>query len=67
MGTVLLMTQGTGGDLYPFMQIGRGLRSRGHKVTLLTPPNFEEEIRSAGFDFASVFRAGYAESPVDEQ
>lgn len=66
MGTVLLMTQGTGGDLYPFMQIGRGLLSRGHKVTLITPPNFEDEIRSAGFDFASVFRAGYTESPVND-
>jgi rhamnosyltransferase subunit B len=66
MGTVLLMTQGTGGDLYPFMQIGRGLRSRGHEVTLITPPNFEAEIRAAGFDFASVFRAGYTESPVDD-
>ena len=66
MGTVLLLTQGTGGDLYPFMQIGRGLLSRGHQVTLITPPNFEAEIRNAGFDFASVFRAGYTESPVTD-
>lgn len=65
MGTVLLMTQGTGGDLYPFMQIGRGLRSRGHEVTLITPRNFEEEVRGAGFGFASLFQAGHAETPPD--
>lgn len=65
MGTVLLMTQGTGGDLYPFMQIGRGLRSRGHEVTLITQPNFEEEVRGAGLDFASVFQPGQAEALAD--
>ena len=65
MGAVLLMTQGTGGDLYPFMQIGRGLRSRGHEVTLITQPNFEEEVRGAGFDFASVFQPGQAEALAD--
>lgn len=65
MATVLLITQGTGGDLYPFIQIGRGLRSRGHEVTLITQPHFEEEVRGAGFDFASIFPAGDGEAPTD--
>lgn len=62
MGKAILLTQGTGGDLYPFMQIARGLRARGHDVTLITQPNFEEEIRNAGFDFASMFQPGHAET-----
>lgn len=65
MGTVLLMTQGTGGDLYPFMQIGRGLRSRGHQVTFITEPKFEAEVRRAGFDFASMLQANHVE-PTEE-
>lgn len=65
MGTVLLMTQGTGGDLYPFMQIGRGLRSRGHEVTLITQSHFEEEVTGAGFEFASMFPAD-AEAPAND-
>lgn len=63
MGTVLLMTQGTGGDLYPFMQIGRGLRSRGHQVTFITEPKFEAEVRRAGFEFASMLQPGHVDPP----
>ena len=63
MGTVLLMTQGTGGDLYPFMQIGRGLRSRGHQVTFITEPKFEAEVRRADFEFASMLQPGHVDPP----
>jgi UDP:flavonoid glycosyltransferase YjiC (YdhE family) len=64
MATVLLLTQGTGGDLFPFMQIARGLRARGHEVTLISQPDFEEEIRRGGFDFASLFQPGHTEGPA---
>jgi rhamnosyltransferase subunit B len=66
MGTVILMTQGTGGDLYPFMQIGRGLRSRGHQVTFITEPKFEAEVRRAGFEFASMIQPGHVEPTEDD-
>src|SRR5689334_7053918 len=63
MSTVLLLTQGTGGDLYPFMQIGRGLRARGHEVTLITEPKFEAEVRRGGFEFFSMFQPGHVDPP----
>src|ERR1043165_4185254 len=63
MGTVLLLTQGTGGDLYPFMQIGRGLRARGHQVTLITEPKFEAEVRRAGFELSSMLQPGHVDPP----
>jgi rhamnosyltransferase subunit B len=66
MGTALLMTQGTGGDLYPFMQIGRGLRARGHEVTFITEPKFEAEVGRAGFEFASMLRPGHVEPTEDD-
>jgi rhamnosyltransferase subunit B len=66
MGTALLMTQGTGGDLYPFMQIGRGLRSRGHQVTFITEPKFEAEVRRDGFEFASMLRPGHVEPTAED-
>ena len=66
MGTAILMTQGTGGDLYPFMQIARGLRSRGHQVTFITEPKFEAEVRRGGFEFASMLRPGHVEPTPDD-
>lgn len=66
MGTALLMTQGTGGDLYPFLQIGRGLRARGHQVTFITEPKFEAEVRREGFEFASMLRPGHVEPTAED-
>jgi len=48
----LLVTQGSHGDIHPFIAIGKALRDRGHDVVLMTNPYFESQIRAAGLPFA---------------
>ena len=48
----LLVTQGSHGDIHPFIAIGKALRDRGHDVLLTTNPYFESQIRAAGLPFA---------------
>jgi rhamnosyltransferase subunit B len=52
MANILLLTQGTGGDLHPFIQAGIDLKARGHKVTLITNDYFEDEVKRRGLNFA---------------
>ena len=47
----ILVTSGSGGDVFPFIALGCRLKERGHKVTLLTHCCYEEKARKAGFDF----------------
>lgn len=47
----LLTTLGSAGDIHPFVAIGRELASRGHSVTLLVNPYFEQTILDAGLGF----------------
>jgi len=47
----LLTPVGSSGDVHPFIGIGRGLRSRGHDVTILTAEPFREVIARAGLRF----------------
>jgi non-ribosomal peptide synthetase component F/UDP:flavonoid glycosyltransferase YjiC (YdhE family)/glycosyltransferase involved in cell wall biosynthesis len=49
--SMLLVTTGTHGDVLPFVVLGRGLVSRGHRVTLVTHAPFAEAARAAGLDF----------------
>ena len=48
---VLLIALGSAGDVHPFLALGRGLKGRGHRVTLLTNGHFEPVVRRAGLDF----------------
>jgi len=48
---ILLTTLGSGGDVYPFIAIGRELVRRGHTVKLMTNPHFEAAVRSGGLTF----------------
>ena len=50
----LLVTQGSHGDVHPFIAIGKALRDRGHDVLLMTNPYFESQIRAAGLAFAAL-------------
>lgn len=50
MADILLLTQGTWGDIFPFVRIGNDLNARGHNVTLLSNEYFTEKIIQAGFD-----------------
>ncbi|WP_374350297.1 glycosyltransferase [Chitinimonas sp.] len=51
---VLIACVGSAGDVHPFIAIGQALRQRGHAVTLLTSPYFEERIVRAGLGFAPI-------------
>ena len=49
----LLTSWGSHGDLHPFLALGRGLIARGHHVTLVGHPEWEEETKTAGLRFVS--------------
>jgi UDP:flavonoid glycosyltransferase YjiC (YdhE family) len=53
MGNILLLTQGTGGDVFPFIKIGQSLKARGHQVTLIVNRPFMAQAESLGLDCAS--------------
>src|SRR5277367_4924587 len=49
----LLTSWGSRGDLHPFLALGRGLRARGHEVTLVGHPEWQAETEIAGLRFVS--------------
>jgi rhamnosyltransferase subunit B len=51
---VILTPVGSAGDVNPFIVVGRELRRRGHRVTLLATDVFAEVVANAGLQFASV-------------
>lgn len=54
MANFILLTQGTGGDLHPFIQISLELLRRGHSVTLYAETRFGEKIGRYGIDFVPI-------------
>ena len=51
MAHIILLPFGSAGDVFPFIWLGRHLRTRGHSVTMITACLFEEYARAAGLDF----------------
>lgn len=49
----LLTSWGSRGDLHPFLALGRGLRARGHEVSLVGHPEWGEETNAAGLRFVA--------------
>jgi UDP:flavonoid glycosyltransferase YjiC (YdhE family) len=49
---MVLVTKGTGGDLFPFLRVGRALEARGHEVVLLSHWYHAERVGRAGLRFA---------------
>ncbi len=49
----LLSSWGSYGDLHPFLALGRGLKARGHEVTLVGHPDWRTETEVAGLRFVS--------------
>lgn len=47
----LLSSWGSRGDLHPFLALGRGLRARGHAVTIVGHPEWEGDTKEAGLRF----------------
>lgn len=60
MGNVILTTVGTIGDLVPFLRLGRDLKSRGHKVCLITHCSYRELVERADLDFTAIDTAAEA-------
>ena len=50
----LLVGLGSAGDVHPFIGLGRALRARGHRVTLITNPYFASAVSSAGLEFVPI-------------
>jgi len=48
---VILCTIGSAGDVHPFVGLGRALRRRGHRVTLVTAGYFRGLVERAGLEF----------------
>jgi rhamnosyltransferase subunit B len=51
---VVLASLGTDGDVFPYIGLGRRLRERGHRITLVTGERYERWARELGFDFVSM-------------
>src|SRR5262245_39369466 len=49
----ILAAVGSAGDLNPVIAVGRALRARGHRVTMLANDHFARTIRAAGIEFVS--------------
>ena len=49
---VIFTSSGSGGDVLPFLRFGRGLRERGHDVTLISHCCYQDRAARAGMDFA---------------
>jgi UDP:flavonoid glycosyltransferase YjiC (YdhE family) len=57
MAAIILVTHGTPGDVQPFLAIGRGLRKRGHEVTLITHGPYAGAADTAGLSFVPIDKA----------
>ena len=65
---VLLVTRGSQGDIYPYLQLALALKSRGHTVTMSVPRLFEKQALASGVRFvlqASDDIAGMLEETPD--
>jgi len=53
MSNIVISTHWTDGDVIPFIRIGKALKERGHRVTLLTHCCYEQEALKAGLEFTA--------------
>jgi len=51
---VLLPTLGSAGDIHPVIALALALRARGHRTTIFTNPNFQQQIENLGLGFSGV-------------
>ncbi len=50
MSSILLTTQGSLGDLHPYLALGIGLQARGHRVSVATTNFYKDRVESAGLE-----------------
>lgn len=54
MSHIVLLPFGSAGDVFPFLWIGKILKRRGHRVTMISSCLFQEAAGVAGIDFVSL-------------
>jgi rhamnosyltransferase subunit B len=54
MSSILLTTQGSLGDLHPYLALGQGLRDRGHRVAVGTTRYYKDRVEGAGLEFRPI-------------
>ena len=54
LANIILITHGTGGDVLPFIKIGKSLKKNGHNVTLFTHYLYEEIAINSGLNFIAI-------------
>src|SRR5262245_22097024 len=57
MTHAILATLGTGGDVYPYLRLGRVLERRGHRVTLASNEPHRTLAAEFGLDFCPLVSA----------
>ena len=55
---IILNPIGSGGDVFPFLALGRELQRRKHHVGIMTNPIFQHDVGMAGLEFVSLGDAG---------
>jgi len=50
MSSILLTTQGSLGDLHPYLALGLGLKQRGHRVAVATTNYYKDRVEGAGLE-----------------
>jgi rhamnosyltransferase subunit B len=48
---IIIATAGTGGDIFPFITIARGLHQRGHRVLMVIPAFQEHTLQGTGLSY----------------
>jgi UDP:flavonoid glycosyltransferase YjiC (YdhE family) len=54
MAKIIVAAPPVPGEVAPLLQIARGLKARGHQVTMLTGSGFRSAVKQAGLTFASL-------------
>lgn len=63
---IVLCTFGTGGDLYPFLRLARGLQERGRRTLLLIPRFHEARVRDSGLAYLAYGTHEQSQAVLDE-
>jgi rhamnosyltransferase subunit B len=61
---IMLPTLGSSGDVHPFIALGRAMKQRGHRVTVLSNPLFQALVESQGLDFLPLGKLDQAQVAI---
>ena len=65
MNHFLLLPAGSHGDVHPFVAVGRWLRERGHRVTMITSDVFRDVATRNGLEFVPLLGAAEYQALLD--